>query len=163
MKDDIKIIKKAAKGNKKAFYKLIKEYKDYLYKIAYLQTKYEDDAEKIFEETVYNGFNNIHKLKPNLSFKIWITRILMNEIDYFLESIGMVDREYNLRYSSDDLYTSIDILEPKVKSVIILKYYCNFNIDEISEILDLSPSTVNTFTRRGLKEMKGILSEDRVC
>ena len=163
MKDDIKIIKKAIKGNKRAFFKLIKEYKEYLYKIAYLQTKYAEDAEKIFEETVYNGFNNIHKLKPNLSFKIWITRILMNEIDYFLESTGMVDRGYEVNYNSYDLYSSIDILEPKVKSVIILRYYCNFNIYEISEILDLSPSTVNTFTRRGLKEMKEVLSEDSVC
>jgi RNA polymerase sigma-70 factor (ECF subfamily) len=87
----------------------------------------------------------------------------MNEIDYFLESTGMVDRGYEINYNSYDLYSAIDILEPKVKSVIILRYYCNFNINEISEILELSPSTVNTFTRRGLKEMKGILSEDSVC
>ena len=98
MKDDIKIIKKAIKGNKRSFFKLIKKYKNYLYKIAYLQTKYDDDAKAIFEETVYNGFNNIHKLNTNLSFKIWITRILMNEIDYFLESTGMVDRGYEINY-----------------------------------------------------------------
>ena len=163
MKDDIKIIKKAIKGNKRSFFKLIKKYKNYLYKIAYLQTKYDDDAKAIFEETIYNGFNNIHNPNTNLSFKIWITRILMNEIDYFLESTGMVDRGYEINYNSYDLYSAIDILEPKVKSVIILRYYCNFNINEISEILELSPSTVNTFTRRGLKEMKGILSEDSVC
>lgn len=156
------VVKKAMKGNKKAFYSLIKEYTPYLYKIAYLQTKYEEDATKIFEETVYNGFNNIHKLKRPDKFKIWLTRILINEIDYFLESVGMVESNILMTSTKIDLYKSIDILESKVKSVIILRYYCNFTNEEISEILDVNVETVNNLTRRGLKEMKGLLMEECV-
>lgn len=163
MQISIDVVKKAMKGNRRAFYTLIKEYTPYIYKIAYLQTKYEEDAKKIFEDTVYNGFNNIDKLKYPSKFKIWITRILINEVDYFLESVGMVDREFEIGAQNIDLYSAIDILEPKVKSVIILRYYCDFNMEEVSEILDLNPSTVDTFTRRGLKEMKELLKEEYIC
>lgn len=163
MQDNIDIIKKAMKGNKRAFYYLIKEYTPYLYKIAYLQTKYEEDAKAIFEETIYNGFKNIYRLKSPDKFKIWLTRILINEIDYFLESVGMIESEYRIKEKTIDLYDAIDILEPKIKSVIILRYYCNFTIDEIGEILELTPSTVDAFTRRGLKEMKVLLKEECVC
>ena len=163
MQDNIDIIKKAMRGNKRAFYSLIKEYTPYLYKIAYLQTKYEEDAKTIFEETIYNGFKNIYRLKSPYKFKIWLTRILINEIDYFLESVGMIESEYRIKEKTIDLYDAIDILEPKIKSVIILRYYCNFTIDEIGEILELTPSTVDAFTRRGLKEMKVLLKEECVC
>ena len=163
MEDNIDIIKKAMKGNKRAFYSLIKEYTPYLYKIAYLHTKFEDDAKGIFEETVYNGFKNIHKLKSPYKFKVWLTRILINEIDYFLESVGMVELEFELEENNIDLFKSIDILESKVKSVIILRYYCKFSVNEIAEILELNPSTVDTFTRRAFKEIKNLLKVDCIC
>lgn len=165
MQNTINIIKKAIKGNKRAYYSLIKEYTPYLYKVAFLHTKYEEDAKSIFEDTVYNSFKNIHKLKHPEKFKIWITRILINEIDYFLEYTGMVDNEIKIKQNSNkiDLYNSIDILESKIKSVIILRYYCNFNVEEIGEILDLSQSTVNIYTKRGFNEMKAMSMEEQVC
>lgn len=162
MQNNTDIIKKAMKGNKRAFYSLIKEYTPYLYKIAYLHTKYEEDAKKIFEETIYNGFKNIHKLKSPSNFKIWITRILLNEIDYFLEYFGMIESEFEIEEHNIDLYNAIDILESKVKSVIVLRYYCNFTDEEISEILDINQSTINTFTRRAFKEIKELLKEECV-
>ena len=165
MQSNINVIKKAIKGNKRAYYSLIKEYTPYLYKIAFLHTKYEEDAKSIFEDTVYNSFKNIHKLKYPDKFKIWITRILINEIDYFLEYTGMVESEVEIKPNTNkiDLYKAIDILESKIKSVIILRYYCNFKVEEIGEILDLSQNTVNIYTKRGFKEMKELLKEEHVC
>lgn len=165
MQNTINVIKKAIKGNKRAYYSLIKEYTPYLYKVAFLHTKYEEDAKIIFEDTIYNSFKNIHKLKNPDKFKIWITRILINEIDYFLEYTGMVESEVKNKQNNNniDLYKSIDILDSKIKSVIILRYYCNFKVEEIGEILDLSQSTVNIYTRRGLKEMKELSKEEQVC
>ena len=163
MQNNIDVVKKAIKGSRRAYYSLIREYTPYLYKIAFLHTKYEEDANRIFEETIYNSFKNIHKLKRPDKFKIWITRILINEIDYFLESIGMVEQELEIIESNIDLYKCIDILETKIKSVIILRYYCKFKVEEIGEILDLNQSTVDTYTRRGLKEMKELLKEVYVC
>ena len=156
---------KAKKGNKKAIKQIVKENIIQVYRLIFLHTKYEEDAKSIFEETIYNSFKNIHKLKHPDKFKIWITRILINEIDYFLESTGMVESEVEIKSNTNniDLYKSIDILETKIKSVIILRYYCDFKVEEIGEILDLNQSTVNTYARRGFKEMKELLKEECVC
>lgn len=77
------IIKRAIKGDKLSYEKLIKNNKEYLYKLAFLYVKNEQDALDILQETVYKGFLNISKLKNVQFFNTWLSRILINtSIDF---------------------------------------------------------------------------------
>ncbi|HEY5563817.1 MAG TPA: sigma factor [Clostridiaceae bacterium] len=71
-------ILKAKSGDMEAFYELIQDKKESLYKIAYAYTKNEEDAVDTISETVYRAFKNIGKLKSPEYFNTWITRILIN-------------------------------------------------------------------------------------
>lgn len=61
--DELDLINQAKKGSDEAFENLINIYKEYLYKMAFIYTKNEDDALDIYQETVYKAYLNIGKLK----------------------------------------------------------------------------------------------------
>ena len=61
--DNILEVKRAIKGDKEAFSNLIKNNKEYLYKIAFMHVKNEDDALEVVHETVYKAFISIRRLK----------------------------------------------------------------------------------------------------
>lgn len=169
------IIKRAIRGDKISYEKLIKANKEYLYKLAFLYVKNEQDALDIIQETVYKGFLNINKLKNAQFFNTWLSRILINtSIDFIKKRdrelytpITNIDHssiyiQYNTSKieSNLDLYNAIDLLKYEYKTVIILKYFEDMKIDEISKILDIPKNTVKTYLKRGRESLSKILKED---
>ena len=58
-----------------------------------------------------------------------------------------------------DLYNAIDILDEKFKTPIILQYFHDMTIKEISEILESNENTIKTYIRRGKERLYRILNE----
>ena len=73
-----KLAKKAVRGNADAYGQLITKYQEYLYKMAFLYMKNQQDALDVVGTTILKGFQNIKTLKNPEWFKTWITRILIN-------------------------------------------------------------------------------------
>ena len=59
----INLVKKAIKGNEKAFETLITNESDKLYRTAYLYVRNKEDALDVLQETTYKAFLSIHQLK----------------------------------------------------------------------------------------------------
>lgn len=154
----------AINGNYKSFEKVINEYIDDMYKFVFLHTKYEEDAMIILKDSIAFMKDNITKLKDSKEFIIWIYTILSINTNNFLDANGMVSYDHNKEfYYKDDkikLYEAIDLLEEKYKTAIILKYYFNFTINDIAEILNLNVETIFIYIRQGLKEMKISVEEN---
>lgn len=75
---DIKLIKKAIRGNSNAYGLLIEKHRAYLYKMAFLYMKNEQDALDVVGDTILKGYLQIKTLKNTNLFRTWITRILIN-------------------------------------------------------------------------------------
>lgn len=164
------LIKKAKKGDESAFWALIQDKREYLYKIAYCYVKNEQDALDIVSETVIKALSALHGLKKLEYFHTWLTRILINcSIDHqrkvkplvpMTKDIGeaptleTVDKEDVM-----DLYQAIDQLEGKYKTIIILKYLEDKRITEIADLLKMPVSTVKTHLYRALKLLRLNLKE----
>ena len=58
-----------------------------------------------------------------------------------------------------DLYNAIDELEDKYKDLVILRYFDDLKIEEISKRLDRPINTIKTHLRKALKDMKKMLKE----
>lgn len=71
------LIIKSQEGDDESFEKLIDMYENYLYKMAFLHVKNEQDAMDIYQDTVLKAYLNISKLKSISSFKTWITKIFL--------------------------------------------------------------------------------------
>ncbi|HII4441147.1 TPA: sigma-70 family RNA polymerase sigma factor [Clostridium perfringens] len=168
--NEIRLIKESMKGNKESFGILIKNNKEYLYKMAFLYVKDEQDALEVIHETVYRGFLNIEKLKKAKFFNTWITRILINVSIDFLKKKGkneMLDESTPIRkekceISTEeklDLYNAIDLLNDNYKTVIIMMYFNDMKIKDISRVMEIPENTVKTYLRRAKQALGEVLKE----
>ena len=89
--EELRLIRKAVRGNPDAYGRLIVLYQEYLYKIAFLYMKNEQDALDLVGSTILKGFQNIRTLKKPEWFKTWLTRILINTAKDELKKIIYYD------------------------------------------------------------------------
>lgn len=169
--DEETLVKKATKGDAYSFELLLLQYKGYLYKIAYSYTKNECNSLDLVQECAYKAWLNIKNLKKHSSFKIWISKILVNtalnsyykqsKIDYIDLDDSIPDQNVTLSVEEKvDLQNAIDLLRPEYKTVIMLKYFDDMTINNISEVMEVSPNTVKTYLQRAKACIKKILKED---
>ncbi|NMM64066.1 sigma-70 family RNA polymerase sigma factor [Clostridium sp. P21] len=174
--NDIDRVIKAQKGDDIAFSELIKCHKENLYKIAFAYLKNEQEALDVVGDTIYKVYIDIDKLKNPEFFKTWITRIVINNSINRLKKnnrVILID-EYekidnfnfnDLDIETDipkciDLYNAIDSLNVKSKTIIILKYFQDMTISEISKLLEIPEGTVKVYIHRALKKLKIQLREE---
>lgn len=167
-----KLAKKAIHGNMNAYAELIQLYKNELYRIAFMHTKNEEDALDIVSDSIAKGYENIHKLREPAYFKTWLIRVLLNTVhDYFrknqpstewelLENIPLESPAHTSIEEKMDLYDAIDSLPEKYKSVIILKYYNELKISEISNVLAMPEGTIKANLHHAKSVLKNYLKED---
>lgn len=174
--DLVKIVKRAQKGDEEAFCELIASCKDNLYRMAYAYCKNEDNAIDIVSDAVYKAYMNIEKLKNPQFFNTWITRILINSSKDFynkhkkmiitddVEKLTNPDSQSIIKdiccEENIDLYNAIDRLEDNYKSIIILKYFQDLTLSEISEVLEFPIGTVKSYLHRALGKLKVELREE---
>ena len=167
--------KNSIKNNSEAFEELLLQYKSYLYKVAYTYVKDKEAALDILQETSFKAWLNIHSLKDEEKFKPWITKILVNTaINYIRKEskVIYIDDENPIISSENivskkaisleeklDLYKAIDLLKPKYKTVIILKYFDDMKIEDISYVLDVPINTVKSHLKRAKESLSDILKE----
>ena len=172
----IMTIKKAQNNDDEAFNKLIDSCKKELYMIAFSYLKSEQHSLDAVSDTVYKAYMNINKLKMPKFFNTWIIKILMNSCNDILKAnnkviyideyykideniSGTSESEFNMA-NNIDLYTAIDKLNEKFKSIVILKYLEDMTISQISEVLDLPEGTVKVYLRRAIGLLKIELGEE---
>lgn len=161
---------KSIKTNCASFEKLLLQYKSYLYKVAYTYVKDKQVALDILQETSFKAWLNIHTLKDEEKFKPWITKILVNTALNYIKKESKViymEDENSIIYSEKsisieeklDLYDAIDLLKPKYKTVIILKYFDDMKIEYISYVLNIPENTVKSHLKRAKESLSSILKE----
>lgn len=164
-----KLVKKAQKGDDKAFLKLIEPEKEKLYRMAFMYVKDESDALDVVQETIYKAYVAIDKIKEASYFSTWLTRILINtSLDYLkmknkvipieqdaverIESAEKLETEDRL-----DLQHAIEQLDDKYKTVIMLRYFQDLTVKQIAELLEYPEGTVKTNLHRAVNKLRGNL------
>ena len=98
------LIKKAIRGNSTAYGYLIEKHRTYLYKMAFLYTKNEQDALDVVGDTVLKGYLQIKTLKNASLFQTWITRVLINTAhDHRRKALSTLSQEDSAIDSADSI------------------------------------------------------------
>lgn len=177
MKSTIDLVSRAKAGDSDAFQTLIHQEKEKLYRMAFLYMRNEEDSLEVFQETVYKAFLTISTLQDNQYFSSWLVRILINtaiaslkkkrkvvsmsqEVLENVEDSGQVKLEEHI-----DLLQAMEELEEKYKTVLLLRFYRDYTIKQISTFLQCPEGTVKTNLHRGLNllrtKLKGAYSDER--
>ncbi len=165
-----RLVKKAQKGDDKAYLMLFQQYETDIYRMAYVYVKNKEDALDLVQEVAYQSFKKISTLKKTEYFKTWLMKITINCAlnlinknkkviplkSNFEVLIGSEDEDIALTVSLHEL---IDTLKEDEKSVILLKYYDDRTLKEISEILDIPLGTVKSVLYRALGKLRQNLKE----
>ena len=134
---------------KEKFADLIREYKLPMYRLSYGILQNEMDAE------------HLDSLREIDKFRQWIMMITANEAKHIFRKRKRVELTEDVsRYGMsqidkhDELWDIILTLDEKYRSVIILFYYDQMKIKEISEILHITEGTVKSRMSRAKDILK---------
>ena len=75
--NEVKLVKKAKKGDKEAFEQLLVLHKDQLYRTAFLYVRNREDALDVVQETAFRSYLAITTLEEEKFFVTWLTKILI--------------------------------------------------------------------------------------
>ncbi|WP_240644565.1 sigma-70 family RNA polymerase sigma factor [Paenibacillus paeoniae] len=172
------LIEQAKKGDAEAFYHLIHQKKTELYRMAYVYVQNENDAVDIYQQTIIRAFEGLPKLHDPTYFSTWITRILINCSKTYLskqKNVELVEPVHieNLRSMSHsnieehlDLWQALQLLDEKYKTVLLLRFYQDYSVNQIADIIQCPEGTVKTHIRRGLhmlrQQLKGAYIDEWV-
>lgn len=164
------LVKKAQKGNDKAYLMLFQQFEEDIYRMAYVYVKNKDDALDIVQEVAYQSFKKISTLKNPEYFKTWLMKITINSVLNLInknKKVIQLNPSFEVLNGKEDedialslsLYELMDTLQEDEKSIILLKYYDDRTIKEISEILDIPLGTAKSVLYRALDKLRQNLKE----
>lgn len=136
-------------------------YKYQFYVIAYAILRNEDDAQDAVCSAILKAYEHMDQLKNLHRFKAWMITIIKNEAlqmkrrrlelpgnDKVEELLEPVRDHYN------ELWDCIQKLSEEYRLVIVLFYYNELSIRDISKVLGISIGTVKSRLSRGRELLK---------
>ena len=149
---------------KKKFCDCIYIYKKDLYIIASAILKNSADAEDAVSNAILKGYENLDQLRDLRKFKPWMLMITKNE------ALKLKKKRFELpgnetveallkptRDQYDELWDVIQKMKEEYRLVIVLYYYEELSIRDISGVLNIPTGTVKSRLNRGKEELKKAL------
>ena len=172
------IVKRCQLGEKEAFRELLKTVEKKALATAYFLSGNRGIAEDILQETYMKCFMEINKLQEPQAFKVWFFKILMRTgwkmtqkqsvvipMEITSENEALFCDENQGRGNVIDNYEVKNVMENAVnnlsqnlKMVVILYYYNDMSIEEISKVIGCLKATVKSrlfYARAALKKQLG--------
>lgn len=161
------LIEQAKNGNVDSLNVILDTYKSNVYAVAFAMLKNKEDAEDATQQALITIWRNIHHLKKIEAFETWLYHIAYTRSLNILKSRSHYEVAEN---DSDDIYTLeveenelflpseyaeredlrerlfriIGSLSAVQRETIVLYYFDDKNVTEISEIMDCSEGTVKS-------------------
>lgn len=162
----------AAEGDRSAFDRLYLATRVKLYGIILRILKRQDHADEVLQDVYIKIWRSAGSYDPSLASPIgWMAVIARNHaldelkrkpmlsIEDFPEILEIADDnsphdDLDARQSSGRLLRAMEHLDPKLRKALLLAYFHGLTREEIAEKLDAPVSTVKTWIRRGLEQLK---------
>lgn len=155
---------------------LMDDYGDYLKNTAYYMLGDLQLAEDLTQETFFSFYQNHHRFRKEASYKTYLYRILMNHIKMHhrkhklhavpIDSVSidplLAINVEDLMISHIDLLTCIESLSKKDRDIIILYYFNDLSIEDISQVISANKSTVKMRLKRARTKLGALLEKEDI-
>jgi len=179
---DVALVQRALESSN-AFGLVIEKYQEPLRRyVRRMARPSPDELEILLQDIFIKTYENLNDFDQSLSFSSWIYRIAHNEsvdfhrrnkrrgdsLDSFIndddnttlaETIvdpGDIISEVDKHYIQKNIVSILDELDPKYKSILVLKFLEDKDYEEISDILKKPPGTVATLIHRAKREFRKV-------
>jgi RNA polymerase sigma-70 factor (ECF subfamily) len=175
-------IEKLRQGNELAFKQLVSNCQKMVVNTCFGMVHNKHDAEDIAQEVFIEVFRSIHKFRADAKLSTWLYRIAVNRslnfirnnkkrkwFQSFEDSVEAKSRELqNIAATKNDqpgfqlenrqranlLHTAIDSLPQNQKVAFTLSKYEELSYQEISDVMDLSVSSIESLLHRAKKNLQ---------
>lgn len=152
------------------------ENREQFYRLAYSHVRNREAALDIVQNAIVKALENYASMQKPEYMRTWFYRILVNEcygflrknrweLSYDSEKLSSLVKESNGEQMrgedqiSYEVYERIRKLPDKIKTVIILRFYEDMKLEEISRVTGAGLSTVKYRLYTGLKKLEKSLKE----
>ncbi|MBQ9519657.1 MAG: RNA polymerase sigma factor [Firmicutes bacterium] len=172
--DEENLIQALKGGDMTAIDEIYRAYSIPALRTAYLMTSERHTAEDVLQDTFIQCIKSINSLKNNAAFKPWFYKILIRNAykavkaqKNTIPAQDIYDRADTAVYDSypsesGELLNCINTLKPKLRSTVILFYYNDLSIKEISQIMQCPQGTVKSRLNTAKKELKKIIEKEKL-
>lgn len=151
--------------SREVYEKIVDDYSDMIYRIAYQNLRSSYDAEDIMQEVFLTLLKNDGKFKDSEHLKAWLIKVTVNKcIDFrksarFRTTVALDEQASH--YDSEELgiMDELNKLPEEERNIIYLFYYEGYTISEIAKILGKKQNTVNSKLQRARKKLQSLLKK----
>lgn len=175
---DQELIQQTVNGSLESFDQLMERYQGLVYKVAYGFGKNKQNSLDITQNVFLKAYENLSSFKAKGSFKAWIAKIAYHEginwtkknspyekSEIFEEThVNQYDGlsqedELLARENKAQLLQSLFSLNTKYRLAVVLRYFNEMPIKEISKVLKCSEGVVKNMLFRSLQRLKNNLQQ----
>lgn len=147
----------------KQYNKIVENYSDMIFRIAYqyLYNKY--DAEDIVQEVFVKLLSRKVIFKDEEHVKSWLIRVTINQcLDYKKSlakrsTVPIENMEIPFEHKEEGILEELQLLKEDERNILYLYYYEGYKIKEIAKILIQKQNTINSKLTRARKKLKEIM------
>ncbi len=164
------LIKKAQDGDEVAMNSLITNYYQAVFAYFYKNTSQYHQSKDLTQEVFIKMVSGISRYKPKASFKSWLFTIASNHLKNYYRLLSRhpehleltddiltnepVTSEIDEIQMQNDIKEALSRLPSEQRETVILRFYNDFSIKEISKITGAMETTVKARIRYGLEKLK---------
>lgn len=175
-KDDIYYVEKVKAGQTNYFSYIVERYQDLVFSIALKVLRNREDAEEMAQESFIKAYKSLHTFKGNAKFSTWLYRITYNNCItevrkrkiHFASTDDIEIKDESTEINLDGIpeenraqaiKKAVEQLPEEEYTLILLYYFEEQSIEEISKVTKLSESNTKVKLFRARKKLYTILSE----
>ena len=165
-------MRKASKGDARAFHELVDRHSRSLYAAAQALVGNRADAEDIVQETFAGAYRAAGSFEQRSSVKTWLRRILLRQVARFYRDRPMKMQALDAPESAEvahspgkhsaeagvdarmDVMSVLQQLSPDHRQVIVLREIEQMSYEEMADVLGLPRGTVESRLHRARAELK---------
>jgi RNA polymerase sigma-70 factor (ECF subfamily) len=178
--EEKELVRLSKEGDDEAFAALVKKYKMKVFNLAYSLTRDAEMADDLAQEAFIKAYFALPKFKFRSEFGTWLYRITVNHArDYlrkksrmnkmlyegFKENILVQENEWEKKEHAQIeaqrkklVHQCLQVLPENYQVIITLRDIQGFSYEKISEILNISPGTVDSRIHRARKMLRKKIS-----
>jgi RNA polymerase sigma-70 factor (ECF subfamily) len=158
------LVRAAQRGSEQALAELLQPLERKLYCMALGVVGNPHDAEDAWQNTVLKAWRQIRKLKNPALFRLWVTRILLNEANNILRQRarspipsaelpeGAAPQPVIEQFLG--VQAHLQLIPEQQRQAVILRFWLDMPLDEIALTMDVPLSTAKTRLYQGIKSLR---------
>ncbi|GIO08690.1 RNA polymerase subunit sigma-24 [Brevibacillus reuszeri] len=158
----------ACSGDLEAFTRLVKKYEQSMYRVSRSILPSENECLDAAQEAIIKAYHSLNTLRDPRFFKSWLMRILVNEchrlvrktsklvlLDDWHEQASFYRFEENI-----EVQEAVQLLEDELRLCIVLYYFEDMAIKDISMVLNQPEGTIKSRLSRARKKLSAYFTSE---